>query len=187
MRGSLQQWSLLSAAAIQSELRKLYGTLGKSPSSGIPIGVVGLLPFIIQGCIIKSTINVMTLSQAIECYLRIDICPGSVEFCKKFVVLAIFAIFVAQSFITEQEKFLLPLGFYQICGLHEALHELFHFCDFSYSKKNSRYFICEICYFFYTFLIAVVFTSFLLKLRKELVSKLLLTRSILDIGDLLEV
>ena len=36
-------------------------------------------------------------------------------------------------------------------------------------------------------LIAVFFTSFLLKLRIELVSKFLLTRSILDIGDLLEI
>ena len=62
------------------------------------------------------------------------------------------------------------------CGLHEALHELFYFCDFSYSKKNSRYFcdFCETCSFFYTFLIAVFFSSFLLKLRRDLVSKLLL-------------
>ena len=57
---------------------------------------------------------------------------------------------------------------------------------FSQSKKNSGYF-CEICYFFYTFLIAVFFQSFLIKLRKELVSKFLLTRSILDVSDLLEV
>ena len=60
---------------------------------------------------------------------------------------------------------------------------------FSQSKKNSGYFcdFCEICYFFYTFLIAVFFQSFLIKLRKELVSKFLLTRSILDVSDLLEV
>ena len=63
-----------------------------------------------------------------------------------------------------------------------------HICYsiFSQRKKNSCYFcnFCEICYFFYTVLIVVFFKSFLLKLRKELVSKFLLTRSILDISEL---
>ena len=55
---------------------------------------------------------------------------------------------------------------------------------FSHSKKNSSYFcdFCAICYFFYTFLIAVSFKYFLLKLRKQFASKFLLTRSILDIS-----
>ena len=58
---------------------------------------------------------------------------------------------------------------------------------FSHSKKHSSYFcdFCDIFYFFYTFLIAVFFQSFLLKLRKQFAnkqfaSKFLLTRSILD-------
>ena len=51
--------------------------------------------------------------------------------------------------------------------------------------ENSRYFcdFCEICYFFYIFLLAVFFKSFLLKLRTQFASKLLLTRSILDISE----
>ena len=53
---------------------------------------------------------------------------------------------------------------------------------FSHSKKHSSCFcdFCDIFYFFYTFLIAVFFQSFLLKLRKQFASKFLLTRSILD-------
>ena len=42
--------------------------------------------------------------------------------------------------------------------------------------------LCEICYFFYTLLIAVFFTSFLLKLRKTFASKFLQATSILDIS-----
>ena len=61
-----------------------------------------------------------------------------------------------------------------------------HICYsiFSHSKKNSSYFCAfwDICYFLYTFLIAVFFKSFLLKLRKQFPSKFLLTRSILDIS-----
>ena len=75
------------------------------------------------------------------------------------------------------------------CRILLSLLFLIFFCHlcysiFSHSKKNSCYFcdFCEICYFFCTFLIAVFFTSFLLKLRKELVSKFLLTISILDIS-----
>ena len=58
---------------------------------------------------------------------------------------------------------------------------------FSHSKKNSSYFcdFFDICYFFYTVLIAVFFKSFLLKLRKQFASKFLLTRSILDISAFL--
>ena len=41
-------------------------------------------------------------------------------------------------------------------------------------------FLRHLLYFFYTFLIAVFFKSFLLKLRKQFASKFLLTRSILD-------
>ena len=59
-----------------------------------------------------------------------------------------------------------------------------HICYsiFSHSKKHSSYFcdFCDIFYFFCTFLIAVFFQSFLLKLRKQFASKFLLTRSILD-------
>ena len=95
--------------------------------------------------------------------------------------LLFFAIFVTQSFHIARKMLLLRL-FAEVADLIlEALLELFYFCDFSDSKKNACYF-CEICYFFYTFLIAVFFTSFLLKLRKELVSKFLLTISILDIS-----
>ena len=43
-------------------------------------------------------------------------------------------------------------------------------------------FLRPLLYFFYTFLIAVLFKSFLLKLRKTFASKFLLTRSILDIS-----
>ena len=55
---------------------------------------------------------------------------------------------------------------------------------FSHSKKNSSYFcdFCAICYFFYTFLKAVFFKSFLLKLQKQFANKFLLTRSILVIS-----
>ena len=60
------------------------------------------------------------------------------------------------------------------------------FCYICYSifSQNSRYFcdFCDIFYFFYIFLIAVFFRSFLLKLRKQFASKFLLTRSILDIS-----
>ena len=63
--------------------------------------------------------------------------------------------------------------FCEICGLNEALLDLFslfvsvEFCKMYmyscyFSKKNSSYFcdICDICYFFYTFRIAVFFKSF---------------------------
>ena len=45
-------------------------------------------------------------------------------------------------------------------------------------------FLRRLLYFFYTFLIAVLFKSFLLKLRKTFASKFLLTRSILDISEI---
>ena len=80
--------------------------------------------------------------------------------------------------------------FSAICGIiHGLLYEIVTQSFLIYSKKNSCYFcdFCEICYFFYTFLIAVFFKSFLLKLRKQFASKFLLTRSILDISEILGV
>ena len=94
----------------------------------------------------------------------------------KFAVLAIFAIFdVAQSFHIGR-KFLLLLQFLRNLRTSRSPSWPFlfvkvefwkicyscyfgHICYsiFSHSKKNSSYFyhFCDVCYFFYTFLIAV--------------------------------
>ena len=114
----------------------------------------------------------------------------------KFVLLAIFATFVTQPFhlggkipvtfaiftkFADSTKPFLAFCLYKSRILKNLLFLLFcHICYsiVSHSEKN----FCDICYFFYTFLIAVLFRSFRLKLRKTFASKFLLTRSILDIS-----
>ena len=123
----------------------------------------------------------------------------------KFVILAIFAIFVAfhivrkilvtftifAKFADISRPFLtfclskcsIPLNCYSCYFCYIC----YSYSVFSHNKKNSSYFcdFCDISYFFYTFLIAVFLKSFLLKLRKQFASKFLLTRSILDISELI--
>ena len=115
----------------------------------------------------------------------------------KFVILAIFATFVTQSFHLAGK---IPVTFaisgkfanftkrflaFSLCKsiiLKNLLFLLFLpylicYSIFSHSKTNSSDFcdFCDICYFFYnTFLIAVFFKSFLLKLRKQFDEKFLL-------------
>ena len=118
-------------------------------------------------------------------------------------VLAIFAIFLAQSFHMTRKilvifaifakfaDFSKPFLTFSLCQCRICLIcSSCYFCHiccsvFSRSEKNSCYFcnFCEICYFFYTSLIVVFFKCFLLKLRKQFARKFLPTTSILDISD----
>ena len=121
----------------------------------------------------------------------------------KFVVLAIFAIFVAQSFHIGRKVLATFAIFAKFAAISKPfltfplskcriLKNLFFLLFLPYlllnlfTQQNKFFlllrFLRPLLYFFYTFLIAVFFKSFLLKLRKQFASKFLLTRSILDIS-----
>ena len=110
----------------------------------------------------------------------LDLFSFQVQNFVKFVILAIFAKFA---------DFTKPFLAFSLCKsriLKKLLFLLFlPYLLLSLFTQQEKFFLLlrflrHLLYFFYTFMIAVFFKSFLLKLRKQFASKFLVTRSILE-------